>query len=131
MTNELGAVVTHTRLVHMGAPNLAAQRSVFRAYGWKGGIEIESVLDGDVTNSGVDRYRALDGLVLGLLPGAPGRPVPARPARHQRPLVTPGPGAPGPARRPARTHCRRPGTVVPAAQGLTRQPPHARVALRS
>ncbi|MFB7176393.1 glycoside hydrolase family 65 protein [Streptomyces sp. NPDC056257] len=53
--------VTHTRLVHMGDPKLAAQNSVFRAYGWSGRIEIESVLDGEVTNAGVDRYRALAG----------------------------------------------------------------------
>lgn len=53
--------VTHTRLVHMGDPNLGAQNTVFRAYGWSGSIEIESVLDGDVTNAGVDRYRALAG----------------------------------------------------------------------
>ncbi|KOU93244.1 MULTISPECIES: glycoside hydrolase family 65 protein [Streptomyces] len=53
--------VTHTRLVHMGDPNLAAQSTVFRAYGWSGRIEIESLLDGDVTNAGVDRYRALAG----------------------------------------------------------------------
>ncbi|MFI1148105.1 hypothetical protein [Streptomyces sp. NPDC020817] len=53
----------------------------------EGEIEIESVLDGDITNSGVERCRALDGLVLGPLPGARGHPypVPARPARHQRP----------------------------------------------
>lgn len=53
--------VTHTRLVHMGDPDLAAQRTLFRAYGWSGRIEIESVLDGDVTNAGVERYRALAG----------------------------------------------------------------------
>ncbi|GLV97837.1 glycoside hydrolase family 65 protein [Streptomyces lavendulae] len=53
--------VTHTRLVHMGDPNLAAQNTVFRAYGWGGGIEVESVLDGGVTNAGVERYRALAG----------------------------------------------------------------------
>ncbi|MFJ6934377.1 glycoside hydrolase family 65 protein [Streptomyces sp. NPDC101132] len=53
--------VTHTRLVHMGDPYLAAQRTVFRVYGWSGRIEAESVLDGDVSNSGVDRYRALAG----------------------------------------------------------------------
>lgn len=53
--------VTHTRLVHMGDPHLAAQRTVLSAYGWQGGIEVESVLDGDVVNEGVDRYRALAG----------------------------------------------------------------------
>ncbi|MFK0253906.1 glycoside hydrolase family 65 protein [Streptomyces sp. NPDC090445] len=53
--------VTHTRLVHMGDPHLAAQRTVFRAYGWSGRIEVAAVLDGDVSNTGVDRYRALAG----------------------------------------------------------------------
>ncbi|MCB5163867.1 glycoside hydrolase family 65 protein [Streptomyces bambusae] len=53
--------VTHTRLVHMGDPHLAAQRTVFRAYGWTGRIDVAAVLDGDVTNLGVDRYRALAG----------------------------------------------------------------------
>ncbi|WP_333732197.1 glycoside hydrolase family 65 protein [Streptomyces sp. IBSBF 3010] len=53
--------VVHTRIVHMGDPYLAAQRSTFRAYGWRGTIEVESVLDGAVTNAGVDRYRNLEG----------------------------------------------------------------------
>ncbi|MCY0962003.1 glycoside hydrolase family 65 protein [Streptomyces sp. H27-H5] len=53
--------VTHTRLVHLGDPHLAAQRSVFSAYGWQGRIEVESVLDGDIVNAGVDRYQALAG----------------------------------------------------------------------
>ncbi|MFJ3921767.1 glycoside hydrolase family 65 protein [Streptomyces sp. NPDC090022] len=53
--------VTHIRLVHMGDPYLAAQRTVFTAYGWRGRIEVESVLDGEVTNAGVDRYHALAG----------------------------------------------------------------------
>ncbi|MFJ2597088.1 glycoside hydrolase family 65 protein [Streptomyces erythrochromogenes] len=53
--------VTHTRLVHMADPHLAAQQSTFRASGWRGTIEIQSVLDGDVTNAGVARYRALNG----------------------------------------------------------------------
>ncbi|MGW2270152.1 glycoside hydrolase family 65 protein [Streptomyces yangpuensis] len=53
--------VTHTRLVHMGDPYLAAQRTVFRAYGWTGRVEVESVLDGGIANTGVERYRDLDG----------------------------------------------------------------------
>ncbi|MFB7169976.1 glycoside hydrolase family 65 protein [Streptomyces sp. NPDC056254] len=53
--------VTHTRIVHMGDPHLAAQHTVFRAYGWSGRIEVVSVLDGDVTNTGVERYQALAG----------------------------------------------------------------------
>ncbi|KIF01126.1 trehalose 6-phosphate phosphorylase [Streptomyces sp. RSD-27] len=53
--------VTHTRLVHMADPHLAAQRTVFRAYGWSGRIEVVSVLDGVVLNEGVERYRSLAG----------------------------------------------------------------------
>ncbi|MFD4020852.1 glycoside hydrolase family 65 protein [Streptomyces sindenensis] len=56
-----GLRVTHQRFVHMGVPWLAAQRSAFRAYGWSGRLEVESVLDGTVTNAGVERYRDLDG----------------------------------------------------------------------
>ncbi|WP_030844046.1 glycoside hydrolase family 65 protein [Streptomyces sp. NRRL F-4474] len=53
--------VTHLRLVHMGDPHLAAQRTVFHAYGWRGQIEVAAVLDADVVNAGVERYRALAG----------------------------------------------------------------------
>ncbi|WP_156724873.1 glycoside hydrolase family 65 protein [Streptomyces apocyni] len=53
--------VTHTRIVHMGDAYLAAQRTTFHAYGWNGQIEVESILDGDVTNAGVARYRDLAG----------------------------------------------------------------------
>ncbi|WMX44012.1 glycoside hydrolase family 65 protein [Streptomyces roseicoloratus] len=56
-----GLRVGHTRLVHMADPGLAAQRTVFRAYGWSGTVEVRSVLDGAVTNAGVERYRHLDG----------------------------------------------------------------------
>ncbi|TSB31316.1 glycoside hydrolase family 65 protein [Streptomyces benahoarensis] len=56
-----GLRVCHLRLVHMGDPDLAAQRTLFRAYGWRGAVEVESVLDGAVTNSGVARYRHLEG----------------------------------------------------------------------
>ncbi|GAA3378998.1 glycosyl hydrolase family 65 protein [Streptomyces sannanensis] len=53
--------VTHTRIVHMGDPHLAAQRTTLRAHGWSGTVEVESALDGDVSNAGVDRYRDLNG----------------------------------------------------------------------
>ncbi|MEV6327764.1 glycoside hydrolase family 65 protein [Streptomyces sp. NPDC051909] len=56
-----GLRVGHTRIVHMGDPWLAAQRTLFRAYGWSGAVEVESVLDGAVTNAGVERYRHLEG----------------------------------------------------------------------
>ncbi|MFD7899984.1 glycoside hydrolase family 65 protein [Streptomyces sp. NPDC059743] len=47
------------RLVHMGEPHLAAQRTSFTAEGWAGSIEVESGLDGDVRNDGVERYGEL------------------------------------------------------------------------
>ncbi|MFE9255283.1 glycoside hydrolase family 65 protein [Streptomyces sp. NPDC006879] len=53
--------VTHTRLVHMAEPHLAAQQSTFRAFGWSGTVEVQSVLDGAVSNTGVERYRDLNG----------------------------------------------------------------------
>lgn len=53
--------VTHLRVVHMADPGLAAQCTLFRAYGWSGSVEVRSVLDGAVTNAGVERYRHLDG----------------------------------------------------------------------
>ncbi|MER6098613.1 glycoside hydrolase family 65 protein [Streptomyces sp. NPDC001728] len=56
-----GLRVSHTRFVHMGDPGLAAQCTVFRAYGWSGAVEVRSALDGAVTNLGVERYRHLDG----------------------------------------------------------------------
>ncbi|MFD4319065.1 glycoside hydrolase family 65 protein [Streptomyces sp. NPDC058548] len=56
-----GLRVSHVRAVHMGDPGLATQCTLFRAYGWRGAVEVRSVLDGTVTNAGVDRYRHLDG----------------------------------------------------------------------
>ncbi|WP_431774127.1 glycoside hydrolase family 65 protein [Streptomyces cucumeris] len=54
-------VVEQWRLVHMGDPHLAAQRTTFTAVGWSGTLEIESALDGAVANRGVARYRDLSG----------------------------------------------------------------------
>ncbi|MFI9629516.1 glycoside hydrolase family 65 protein [Streptomyces sp. NPDC052042] len=51
--------VEQCRLVHMGEPHLAALRTVFRASGWTGAVEVESGIDGDVRNAGVERYRDL------------------------------------------------------------------------
>ncbi|MFF9351461.1 glycoside hydrolase family 65 protein [Streptomyces sp. NPDC014734] len=51
--------VEECRLVHMGDPHLAAVRTVFRARGWTGVVEVEAGIDGDVRNSGVARYRDL------------------------------------------------------------------------
>ncbi|WP_405860884.1 glycoside hydrolase family 65 protein [Streptomyces sp. NBC_00090] len=56
-----GLSVHHIRVVHMADPGLAAQRTLFRAFGWSGSVEVRSVLDGAVTNAGVERYRHLDG----------------------------------------------------------------------
>ncbi|MFC8765425.1 glycoside hydrolase family 65 protein [Streptomyces sp. NPDC057193] len=56
-----GLRVSHIRVVHMGDSGLAAQCTLFRAYGWSGSVEVQSVLDGSVTNAGVERYRHLDG----------------------------------------------------------------------
>ncbi|MFD3482995.1 glycoside hydrolase family 65 protein [Streptomyces sp. NPDC058665] len=51
--------VEECRLVHMGEPHLAAQRTSFTAEGWAGEVEIETAVDGDVRNAGVDRYADL------------------------------------------------------------------------
>ncbi|GGR83887.1 family 65 glycosyl hydrolase [Streptomyces humidus] len=52
--------VEQVRLVHMADPHLAALRTVFTAEDWSGEVEVESGLDGEVTNGNVHRYRALD-----------------------------------------------------------------------
>jgi trehalose/maltose hydrolase-like predicted phosphorylase len=53
--------VQECRLVHMGDPNLAGLRVDLIAEGWSGELEVESGLDGNVTNSGVARYHDLNG----------------------------------------------------------------------
>lgn len=53
------------RLVHMGDPHLAGLSSTLLAEDWAGTLEVESALDGRVTNAGVERYRALEGRHLG------------------------------------------------------------------
>ncbi|BBC29617.1 Trehalose 6-phosphate phosphorylase [Streptomyces graminofaciens] len=61
LDEEAGALgVEQTRLVHMADPHLAALRTVFSAEEWSGEVEVESVLDGDVTNGNVHRYRSLN-----------------------------------------------------------------------
>lgn len=52
--------VEQVRLVHMADPHLAALRTVVTAEEWSGELEVESVLDGDVINSNVHRYRSLN-----------------------------------------------------------------------
>lgn len=53
--------VESRRLVHMGAPHLAAIQTRITAENWSGRLQIRSALDGRVRNAGVDRYRALRG----------------------------------------------------------------------
>lgn len=53
--------VRQLRIVHMADPHLAALRTEFTAEGFSGELEVEACLDGGVTNSGVARYRDLDG----------------------------------------------------------------------
>ncbi|GHJ42321.1 glycoside hydrolase family 65 protein [Streptomyces sp. TS71-3] len=61
--DERGRIVTvrQLRLVHMADPYLAAQRTEVTAENFSGRIEIESALDGTVSNAGVARYRDLNG----------------------------------------------------------------------
>ncbi|AOR30616.1 trehalose 6-phosphate phosphorylase [Streptomyces fodineus] len=53
--------VRQLRLVHLGDPHLAALRTEFTVEGNGAHLDVESALDGRVTNSGVARYRELDG----------------------------------------------------------------------
>ncbi|MGW7355267.1 glycoside hydrolase family 65 protein [Streptomyces sp. NPDC054802] len=53
--------VRQVRLVHMADPHLAVLRTQFTAEGWSGDLDVEAALDGSVTNSGVARYRDLNG----------------------------------------------------------------------
>jgi len=55
------------RIVSMKDPHLAALETVFTAENWSGTMEVWSGLDGQVTNSGVKRYRDLDGRHLTVL----------------------------------------------------------------
>ncbi|MCQ4084820.1 glycoside hydrolase family 65 protein [Streptomyces sp. RB6PN25] len=53
--------VEQTRLVHMADAHLAGLCTYFTARNWTGRLEVESAIDGEVTNAGVDRYRQLNG----------------------------------------------------------------------
>lgn len=55
------------RVVSMKDPHLAALETVFTAENWSGMLEVWSGLDGRVVNSGVKRYRELDGRHLAVL----------------------------------------------------------------
>ncbi|MFF5859212.1 glycoside hydrolase family 65 protein [Streptomyces sp. NPDC012751] len=54
-------LVRQLRLVHLDDPHLAALRTEFTAAGAPVELDVEAALDGGVTNSGVARYRELDG----------------------------------------------------------------------
>ncbi len=58
------------RLVSMEESHLAALETVFTAENWSGALEVWSGLDGRVTNSGVKRYRDLNGQHLSVLHAA-------------------------------------------------------------
>jgi alpha,alpha-trehalase len=53
--------VTQRRFVSMDDPHLAGLETTVVPENWSGTLEIRSALDGQVTNAGVERYRALDG----------------------------------------------------------------------
>jgi len=59
--------MTQRRLVSMKDPHLAALETVFTAENWTGPLEVWCGLDGRVINSGVKRYRDLDGRHLSVL----------------------------------------------------------------
>ncbi|MDS1113586.1 trehalose-phosphatase [Gordonia westfalica] len=49
------------RFVSMDMPHVCALETTIHAEDWSGRVELSSVLDGDVANTGVDRYRELAG----------------------------------------------------------------------
>jgi alpha,alpha-trehalase len=53
--------IEERRLVHMDDPHLAALSSQFTPENWSGALEVRAALDGRVLNTGVARYRGLDG----------------------------------------------------------------------
>ncbi|MEU6264120.1 glycoside hydrolase family 65 protein [Saccharopolyspora shandongensis] len=53
-------IVQH-RFVHLAAPHLAGLETTLVAEDWSGALTLRCGIDGDVTNSGVARYRALGG----------------------------------------------------------------------
>ena len=52
------------RLVHLRNPHCAALRWRLTPENWSGTVTVHAALDGNVTNSGVERYRDLDGVHL-------------------------------------------------------------------
>jgi len=53
--------VTQRRFVHMADHHVAGLETTIVPENWSGRLEVRSALDGRVTNSGVARYRLLDG----------------------------------------------------------------------
>ncbi|GAA0527591.1 glycoside hydrolase family 65 protein [Saccharopolyspora thermophila] len=53
--------VVQRRVVHMAEPHLAGLETTLVAEDWSGPLTIRCGIDGTVTNSGVERYRELDG----------------------------------------------------------------------
>jgi trehalose/maltose hydrolase-like predicted phosphorylase len=53
--------VTQRRFVSMDDAHLAGLETTVAPENWSGALEVRSALDGQVTNAGVERYRALDG----------------------------------------------------------------------
>jgi trehalose/maltose hydrolase-like predicted phosphorylase len=53
--------VTQRRFVSMDDPHLAGLETTVVPENWSGTLEVRSALDGQVSNTGVERYRALDG----------------------------------------------------------------------
>jgi trehalose/maltose hydrolase-like predicted phosphorylase len=53
--------VTQRRFVSMDDPHLAGLETTVVPENWSGSLEVRAALDGQVTNAGVERYRALDG----------------------------------------------------------------------
>ncbi|MBG7697324.1 glycoside hydrolase family 65 protein [Streptomyces sp. MC1] len=58
---DASLLVRQVRLVHLADPHLAALRTEFTTEGCAVELDVEAALDGRVTNSGVARYRDLDG----------------------------------------------------------------------
>lgn len=59
--------VRQRRFVHMASHHLAGLQTVVTAENWSGTLTVASGLDGDVTNSGVARYRELAGRHLSVV----------------------------------------------------------------
>lgn len=56
--------IVERRFVHMARKHLAGQHLVITSENWSGRLTIRAMLDGDVTNAGVARYRPFNGAHL-------------------------------------------------------------------